>query len=635
MKWMWSVLIAGLLVAPAWATNYYLAPASASPAGNDSNNGLDAAHPWLSPNHSLNCGDVILAAAGNYNSANFWNAQWGTVSCPAKNNVAWLKCATFDTCKISASSQAGMFVSASFWGVQGWEITTSGGSSPCINIAPAYWGPSGTIQIDHIILANNVANGCDGDGFNSGNGFGTSVGTDYVAYLGNAVYDTGHNFCAAGMSFWAPVASDTLSGTHYYMAGNIAWNNHSNCGDAEGIILDTLDGVEAGNTPIPYAQQVVATNNISIWNDGPGMQVDLNMNGTPNVHAPVFMTHNTLVNNGVGTSDSSYCAQLVVGTTVNTQTGGNLSATYQHYCFGGSSVLSYAEAFAYAPSSTNHISGDYAYSSFGNSVGSIASTGAVIGSNTTSPDPAFPSGSTSKPGAPACTGKASVPDCMSTVIANFTPTASAALSYGYQAPSSISVTDALYPQWLCGVTNLPSGLVTPGCGAPTYALTVTAPTNGTITGTNCATGTYTSGTSVSCTATPSGGYSFSGWSGACAGTGTCSLALNANSTIAATFAPVTYSLAVTAPAHGTISGTNCTAGSYAGGTAVSCTAAPSTGYSFTGWSGACTGTGACSFTLSANSTVTASFSAITSGSGTTITGPFVITITGSGTVTIH
>jgi hypothetical protein len=52
---------------------------------------------------------------------------------------------------------------------------------------------------------------------------------------------------------------------------------------------------------------------------------------------------------------------------------------------------------------------------------------------------------------------------MATVIANFTPTAPAAKSYGYQIPSTTSIYDPLYPQWLCGVTNLPAGLVTPGC----------------------------------------------------------------------------------------------------------------------------------------------------------------------------
>jgi hypothetical protein len=51
---------------------------------------------------------------------------------------------------------------------------------------------------------------------------------------------------------------------------------------------------------------------------------------------------------------------------------------------------------------------------------------------------------------------------MATVIANYTPTVAAAKAYGYQQPSSTSVSDPLFPKWLCSV-NLPAGLVTKGC----------------------------------------------------------------------------------------------------------------------------------------------------------------------------
>src|SRR5207247_2737863 len=53
-------------------------------------------------------------------------------------------------------------------------------------------------------------------------------------------------------------------------------------------------------------------------------------------------------------------------------------------------------------------------------------------------------------------------------------------------------------------------------------------------------------------------------------------------------------------------GADCSA-SYASGTAVTLTAAPAADAIFTGWSGGCTGTGACAVTLSAATTVTATF----------------------------
>ena len=96
-----------LLASPAWATTYFLAPASGG--GNDSNNGTSASTPWLSPNHAVNCGDVITAAAStSYSASEFRFRQMGHGDVPGGNNVAWLKCATFDACKISASSSNGM-----------------------------------------------------------------------------------------------------------------------------------------------------------------------------------------------------------------------------------------------------------------------------------------------------------------------------------------------------------------------------------------------------------------------------------------------------------------------------------------------------------------------------------------------
>lgn len=461
MKRIIELVLLCLMALPAWATTYYL-----SPTGSDTGDGLSVGAAWLSPNHALNCGDVILAQPGNYNSANFYNQKWGVVNCPSKNDVAWLKCATFDTCKISTATQHGMFVSGSFWGVQGWEITTTSTSTTqgghCIAIAPDYGRNQ---QIDHIILANNIANGCNNDGFDTNNGWGTTptVGVDYVAYIGNIVYDTGHNFCAAGLSFYSPVPSDTAPGTHLFMAGNFGWNNHSTCGDGEGIILDVIDGVEAGwPTAHPYNQQIYIANNWMGWNDGPGLQLDLNMNGTPASFAPVYIKNNTFANNGVGPSSSAYCSQLVLGTTVNAQATGNLSATYQQYCFGGSSIPSYAEAAVWAGSASNRIYNDYAYSSFGNHIGSISSAGFVAGpSIVSSADPAFPN--PARPGAPSCGAFTTTTACMATLIANFTPTNPTAKQYGFKAPSSTPVFDPLFPQWLCTVSNIPSGLITMGC----------------------------------------------------------------------------------------------------------------------------------------------------------------------------
>src|SRR5579864_2424489 len=49
------------------------------------------------------------------------------------------------------------------------------------------------------------------------------------------------------------------------------------------------------------------------------------------------------------------------------------------------------------------------------------------------------------------------------------------------------------------------------------------------------TGSFNSGTSVKLTAIPASGAFFAGWSGACTGTGSCTLTMNANKSATATF----------------------------------------------------------------------------------------------------
>jgi phospholipase C len=64
-------------------------------------------------------------------------------------------------------------------------------------------------------------------------------------------------------------------------------------------------------------------------------------------------------------------------------------------------------------------------------------------------------------------------------------------------------------------------------------------------------GSFTSGTDVTLTATPSSGYTFAGWSGAgCSGTATCSIAVTSNTSVTATFSPTTLAPArVTGVTH--------------------------------------------------------------------------------------
>ena len=140
----------------------------------------------------------------------------------------------------------------------------------------------------------------------------------------------------------------------------------------------------------------------------------------------------------------------------------------------------------------------------------------------------------------------------------------------------------------------------------TYTLTVNQSAGGLI---EPPTASYTSGTVVNLTATPNTGYHFVSWSGACSGTiTTCSVTMDANKTVSATFAITTYILTVTRPTGRSIAPTTDT---YNYGTVVELTATPSTGYHFVAWTGACSGIEpTCSVTMDANKSVTAIFTAV-------------------------
>jgi Divergent InlB B-repeat domain len=176
----------------------------------------------------------------------------------------------------------------------------------------------------------------------------------------------------------------------------------------------------------------------------------------------------------------------------------------------------------------------------------------------------------------------------------------------------------------CTVTLTGATTVSAQFNLVTYNLTVTKTGLGTVTsaptgiscGATCS-ATYPASTSVTLTAAPASGYTFSAWSNGCTGTATtCVVAMSAAKTVAATFtATPTFALTVSTTAgSGSISsspsgiscGTTCTA-SFNSGTGVTLTATPASGYAFSSWGGACSGASTCSVTMSSAQSVTAAF----------------------------
>lgn len=154
--------------------------------------------------------------------------------------------------------------------------------------------------------------------------------------------------------------------------------------------------------------------------------------------------------------------------------------------------------------------------------------------------------------------------------------------------------------------------------------------------------TYSSGANVTLTASADSGSVFSGWSGACPGTDTCTVTMDAGKSVTATFdlaPPNTYTLTINKAGTGSGTVTSNPAGincggtcqaSFDDGTGVSLSAIADSGSTFAGWSGDpdCTDG---SVTMDSDKTCTATFNTV----GTAPSAPTgVAADAGDGQVTI-
>src|SRR5215831_6437087 len=173
--------------------------------GSDGNDGQTLANAWASPNHALNCGDVVHMQAGTYNAANFAAGQWGTVSnCPSVTTGSYFATLICDGC---------------------------------------LWAGDGTTLYHHIAFIDTYAKNC-GAGVQSNK-------VDYVAYVGLLTYGgdvVGQ--CVKGYQQWHPVNIDTFSGTHNFTAAAFIFNTVSTAGCGDALLLLGWDHLD--DTSIPY-----------------------------------------------------------------------------------------------------------------------------------------------------------------------------------------------------------------------------------------------------------------------------------------------------------------------------------------------------------------------------------------------
>jgi hypothetical protein len=161
--------------------------------------------------------------------------------------------------------------------------------------------------------------------------------------------------------------------------------------------------------------------------------------------------------------------------------------------------------------------------------------------------------------------------------------------------------------------------------SPVYTLTVNKAGSGsgtvTATGIDCGSDCsqeYRSGSSVTLSATPLPGYTLTSWSGCDSISGnTCTVTMNQNKAVTATFTTADYTLTVNkSGTNGTVTGTGIDCGldcseSYASGTSVTLTASGIPGSTFDSWSGCDSTSGTsgnvCTVIMNQSRTVTATF----------------------------
>jgi hypothetical protein len=211
-----------------------------SPTGKDTNNGASAATPWLTANHPVVCGDVIVAAAGAYNSANLdsygsGSPRWGTVSsCPSTTGgidgkggvyVATVLCATPFDCTIDASTKDSVNIDKSNWAVEGFRATNNNdGNGVCFEARPLATGKA----IAYVAFINDIAAGCPLAGFHADGYPGAfALAVDELALVGDIAFNAAQSasYCGSGLSINTPVNVDSLPGTHIFVSQTFSYGN--------------------------------------------------------------------------------------------------------------------------------------------------------------------------------------------------------------------------------------------------------------------------------------------------------------------------------------------------------------------------------------------------------------------------
>ena len=303
-------------------TIYYVS----SEIGNNNNGGTSQSAPLASLQAAANVvkpGDTVQVMNGTYTAPSYEDAlditTSGTASAPITFEAAPGQTPVID----SSGGWNAINVKASYIVIKGFTIV---GDAADYNLQSALAGYSvGSSNLDgngiavnsttsvplpnHITIENNTV-------YNEPGGGIYTEGADYVQILNNVVHNNA-NWSAygnSGISISTSANSDTASGPHDVVSGNLVYGNaqlvptngDGEITDGEGIILDTNPN---------YTSEILVENNTVYSNGGPGIESFLTANAV--------ITGNTVYGNDTQNTQAQDVAEIFINQSSNNSVSNN------------------------------------------------------------------------------------------------------------------------------------------------------------------------------------------------------------------------------------------------------------------------------------------------------------------------
>jgi hypothetical protein len=501
----------------------------ADPSGSDRNDGLapktGGGHgPWLTQNHNMKCGEVILYAPGSYPQ----QGPSGKVSnCPSTSGgidgtggiwFATLLCAgpSVGDCFVTTKTHTkdvtvAFFFNSSNWAVEGFYVNTglATGKGGVAQGRAYEMNANANIILHHFAVINSIsANNLQAIDTND-NGSTTNNGVDYTSAVGVIAQNSAQDgICLGAIDIVSPGVFDTTAGTHFYISGNFAYAGvngiNPGCTDVEGFLFDS-PGNHNNNS------QHILSNNIAFSNWRMGFQAL--QSKTETTIEKIY--NNTFFHNNLNTHGDNYDAEIHVQTfgapiSLNLTINDNIAFQPLAVSPGGAAPVGAMGICCKATGSNVNVGGagkenifranqSFCKLAFCNPTFDVASNGtlAELGTNlypgTRATGPGFANTTdllANQVGVPNCSGFETTTMCMGynpvtktlttpSVISDLIPSASGTAGKGYQFPSITCVTTGPiasdYPTYLKGIVYLHwnagtsqitenAGLVTKPCG---------------------------------------------------------------------------------------------------------------------------------------------------------------------------